>query len=82
MADKKDDWDRFDTSECTDPVTGTYIAYDGEIEMPCPDCGTKNVAATPRPTNKIPYHCSHCGGDFIVQNFLIPIGRDDSALEE
>ncbi len=82
LADEEDDWDLFDTGECTDPITGTYIAYDGEIEMPCPDCGKKNIAVAPRPTNKIPYHCLHCGGDFIVRHFLIPIGRDDSALEE
>src|SRR5678810_1221524 len=82
LSDKdrqENDFDQFDTGECTDPNTGTYLAFDGETVQPCPHCGMHNSAKTERPTNKIPYHCANCGSDFVIQFTLIPVNDEDGS---
>jgi hypothetical protein len=65
MADEKKP-DDFDTGACTDPTTGTYLAFTGTVEQPCPICVTMNTIAVKQPINRIPMRCIECGSEFIL----------------
>jgi hypothetical protein len=60
----------FDTGACTDPTTGTYLAFIGTVEQSCPVCVTPNTIEVKEQTNRIPMRCVECGSEFRLDFIL------------
>jgi predicted RNA-binding Zn-ribbon protein involved in translation (DUF1610 family) len=58
--------------DCTDPQTGLLLMLeDGEVTMPCPQCGTDNTVH-PKMTNRFQFRCSKCGQEWVAATTLTP----------
>jgi len=70
MTEKK----RTDTidEDCLDPKTGHYLAFEGTVSAPCPDCGCEITVEIDVPTNRIGYICSVCEGEGEMRLTLTP----------
>jgi hypothetical protein len=53
-----------DNPDCTDPLTGLYLSFEGVISSPCPCCGQENMFEVTVPTNRFRFHCLCCGEEY------------------
>ncbi len=65
--------ENYDDPDCTDPETGLYCAFAGEMVLNCPDCGQANTLHVKTPTNRFECTCSACGLEFVAHCTLTPV---------
>jgi hypothetical protein len=65
----------FTDADCTDPETGCYLAFTGEVVTPCPECGHANTLLVKAPTNRFEFKCSACGLGYLACCTLTPMSE-------
>jgi predicted RNA-binding Zn-ribbon protein involved in translation (DUF1610 family) len=68
--------------DCTDPLTGFFLASDegAFVRSPCPACGHINILIVTKPTNRFRFTCGECGERYVLANTLIE-GREPGTYE-
>ncbi len=67
-----DNTDDCANNDCTDPNTGLFLAFEGEVIAPCPACGRENSLHITAPTNRFRFRC-RCGAEYVTGHTLIPL---------
>jgi hypothetical protein len=62
--------------DSTDPQSGLYLKFWGDITAPCPSCGHENTLHVDIPTNRFRYVCLVCSQEYVVASTIVPCPRE------